>query len=294
MKSTINLNFCEAQPYIRYVQRLCVTNKDYPDFANYFTAYDCRLFLVSNGSGYFYTQDARFRLSRGDLVLWHAGNKYRMISDKDNLLIMYGCNFDFTQSNKSLVTPIPPEPSSIFDENKIWENVHFTDMPAMNQFIYLKNMQSLEATLQEMLTEYQSQKIFCDQRLSGMFLSILSQCYRTISLGQDSRSLSSQKIEEILNFIQEHYSEDISNDSIGYRFNYHPNYLNKQVMKYTGKSIHQYLLTYRVSRAYDMIISTDLSISEIAARTGFHDIHHFSRTFHKKMGMSPSELRSNK
>lgn len=291
MPVQLTMNFSEVQPFIRYVQRFRVTKEEYPDF---FRPYDCRFFLVSKGSGYLYTGESSYHLSRGDVVLWHSGMDYRMISNNGDILILLGVNFDFTQANKNLTIPIPPESIKTFDETKTLENVYFTDMPMMNQFIYLQNMQFLESTLQDMLKEFQSQKIFCAQRLSGLFLSILSQCYRTLSLGQGRRSISAKKIEEVLNYIQEHYSENISNDEIGQQFNYHENYLNKQVMKYTGKSIHQYLLSFRISKAVDMLSSTDMTISEIADATGFNDIHHFSKTFRQKTGFSPSELRSSK
>ncbi|MBU9728645.1 AraC family transcriptional regulator [Diplocloster modestus] len=291
MPLNFSLDFADIQPNIRYVQRFRVTKEEYPDF---FRPYDCRFFLVSKGSGCLYTIDASYRLSRGDVFMYHSGTEYRMVSDDGNLLILLGVNFDYTQSNKNLVVPIPPEPIRIFDENRILERVFLTDMPAMNQFIYLQNMQSLESTLQDMLIEFDSKKIFYSQRLSGLFLSILSQCYRTLSLGQNQRSFSAKKAEQILSYIQQHYTENITNVTIGQHFNYHPNYLNKQFIKYTGKSLHQYLMAYRISKAIEMITSTDMTISEIADTTGFSDIHHFSKTFRQKTGMSPRGLRSSK
>lgn len=286
-----SLSFSEVQPFIRYVQRFRVTKEEYSDF---FRPYDCRFFLVSKGSGYLYTSETSYRLSRGDVILWQSGVEYRMVSDDGNILILLGVNFDFTQANKHLIIPIPPESVKTFHESKILESVSFNDMPMMNHLIYLRNMQTLESTLQDMLKEYQSQKIFCAQRLSGLFLSVLSQCYRTLSLGQGHRSFSAAKIDEILNYVQEHYAEDITNEKIGQQFNYHANYLNKQVMKYTGKSLHQYLLSYRISKAVDMLTSTDMTISEIAAAAGFSDIYHFSKTFRQRTGISPTELRSSK
>lgn len=291
MTRKISLSFSEVQPFIRYVQRFRVTKEEYPDF---FRPYDCRFFLVSKGSGYLHTSETSYRLSRGDVIIWQSGVEYRMVSDDGNILILLGVNFDFTQANRHLVIPIPPESVKAFHEYKILESVSFHDMPMMNHLVYLRNMQTLESTLQDMLKEYQSQKIFCAQRLSGLFLSVLSQCYRTLSLGQGRRSFSAARIDEILNYVQEHYAEDITNEKIGQQFNYHANYLNKQVMKYTGKSLHQYLLSYRISKAVDMLTSTDMTISEIAAATGFSDIYHFSKTFRQRTGISPTELRSSK
>ena len=54
---------------------------------------------------------------------------------------------------------------------------------------------------------------------------------------------------------------------------------------------HEYLIEYRLSLAKDMLSNTSLSMTDIAAQTGFRDIFAFSRRFMDKTGMSPSEYR---
>lgn len=55
----------------------------------------------------------------------------------------------------------------------------------------------------------------------------------------------------------------------------------------------KYLLNYRLSKASEMLISTDTPIIEIAAKNGFNDTSYFTKQFHRFIGVSPREYRKN-
>lgn len=59
----------------------------------------------------------------------------------------------------------------------------------------------------------------------------------------------------------------------------------------TGVTPHGYLLQRRVERAQELLVRTDLPLSEIALQTGFADHSHFARQLRRLTGMSPSEVR---
>jgi AraC-like DNA-binding protein len=58
-----------------------------------------------------------------------------------------------------------------------------------------------------------------------------------------------------------------------------------------GVTPHGYLTQIRVQRAQELLVRTDLPLSEIALETGFADHSHFARQFRRLTGMSPSEVR---
>jgi AraC-like DNA-binding protein len=74
-------------------------------------------------------------------------------------------------------------------------------------------------------------------------------------------------------------------NNIGY------SYFRKMFKQYTGTAPGQYHLDLKIRRAREMLVSTDMSIKEIAYELGFNSIHYFSRTFRKKTGSSPTEIR---
>jgi len=58
-----------------------------------------------------------------------------------------------------------------------------------------------------------------------------------------------------------------------------------------GLTPYEYLLTRRFSAAKAMLKSTAMSISEIAERLSFYDVHYFSDCFKKRFGLTPTEYR---
>jgi transcriptional regulator GlxA family with amidase domain len=59
-----------------------------------------------------------------------------------------------------------------------------------------------------------------------------------------------------------------------------------------GVPPHRYLLTRRIERATALLRDTDLSITEVAFRTGWKSLGTFGRTFRDVTGETPGELRA--
>jgi len=53
---------------------------------------------------------------------------------------------------------------------------------------------------------------------------------------------------------------------------------------------HNYLKTYRLQKAKQLLLTTDLNVSETAYRTGFKNVSHFSKIFSEEFGKNPSEF----
>ena len=124
-----------------------------------------------------------------------------------------------------------------------------------------------------------------------MMTTLLVKIYR--KLVQERSSIStSMLINGVIEYIQKNYSKDISNTSIGAEFNYHPNYINRSMLNSTGQSLHQYVISVRVLHAFELIQTTDMSITEIAKAVGFKSIKHFSQSFKKIYGFSPTHFKS--
>lgn len=70
-----------------------------------------------------------------------------------------------------------------------------------------------------------------------------------------------------------------------------PNYFGDLVKKETGKSAQEYIQYKMIERAKDLIVGTELTMSEIAYELGFHYPQHFGRLFKKQVGVTPNEYR---
>lgn len=101
----------------------------------------------------------------------------------------------------------------------------------------------------------------------------------------------SDYVEEALQYIEEHYCDPITVQDVADHININRSYLHRIFKSFTNVSIQSYLLDYRIRQACILLKSTSMSIRVIARSVSYIDPLYFSRIFHQKMGMSPSEYR---
>ena len=77
------------------------------------------------------------------------------------------------------------------------------------------------------------------------------------------------------------------NELIAITFNYNPGSLSQMMKDYTGKSLHQYLISYRLKIAKKNLTTTDDSINIIAWKSGFQSTAYFIKAFKEQTGMTP-------
>lgn len=98
------------------------------------------------------------------------------------------------------------------------------------------------------------------------------------------------KMVKICNYIKENYSTTIRLDTLSEMTGLSRNYIIRQFRKCYGMTPSDYLATIRIEKAKQLALETDLSISEIANRVGYTELHSFSRMFKKRMGISLSQF----
>ena len=71
-------------------------------------------------------------------------------------------------------------------------------------------------------------------------------------------------------------------------------YLNSSFQKELGMSAQTFLIDYKMHKAASLLVSTSLSVKEIANNVGYEDQLVFSKAFKKKFGMSPKNYKTHK
>lgn len=92
-------------------------------------------------------------------------------------------------------------------------------------------------------------------------------------------------------YIEKHYSEDISVPEIAAALYVSHMYLSQLFRAATGTSVINYLVHYRIQQAQELLEKTDCAVYHVAEAVGFHDIKHFSKTFKNIVGISPTVYR---
>lgn len=103
--------------------------------------------------------------------------------------------------------------------------------------------------------------------------------------------ISNSIINEVITYINRHYSENITIEHICKNFSCSRSYICHAFKKETGRTPHEHLTAVRIRSAKSLLLYSNLSISEIAFSVGFNDSNYFSNTFKKCVGVSPRDYR---
>ena len=101
----------------------------------------------------------------------------------------------------------------------------------------------------------------------------------------------SPSINRMIQYMEEHYSEDISLEDISQLVHMNYAYASRYFKKLTGRNFKQYLDYIRVSEATLLLLHSPDSITQIAAKCGFSCSQAMARTFSRMTGHPPSALR---
>ena len=99
-------------------------------------------------------------------------------------------------------------------------------------------------------------------------------------------------IKEALNYIEQNFQNDISVENIASFCGLNRTYFGRIFKETVGKSPQQFLLSYRMAKAAELLKLTKLSISDIGNAVGYPNQLHFSRAFKNVYGVSPREWRN--
>lgn len=95
----------------------------------------------------------------------------------------------------------------------------------------------------------------------------------------------------VKNYICDHYQENLSSSKIAKLFFISPSYLSAKFKAETGKTVSQYIMTVKIERACQLLVESQLSVTQIAQTVGYEDVQYFYRIFRKHTQTTPMEYR---
>ena len=110
---------------------------------------------------------------------------------------------------------------------------------------------------------------------------------------ESSETVTDHDIYRVLEFIGEHYAEDIRLDDMVRYSHMSKSSFYRAFRRVTGDTFGNYLMLYRLAKAHKLIMETDLKLGSVALKTGFASTAQMSRAFRIEYGVSPSCFRKN-
>lgn len=105
---------------------------------------------------------------------------------------------------------------------------------------------------------------------------------------------SRNKILLAMQFIESHYNEDITINSLAYQYAMSPNYFSATFKRETGSNVINYITKKRMDTACNLLSKTDNNVVQIAQKVGYSDTQYFFRIFKKATGLTPLQYRKEK
>ena len=154
-----------------------------------------------------------------------------------------------------------------------------------------RNIYPISHNMDKMLTLFRSSSPIKEASVSSYITQMLTELLsiRSDSIKDTSRA---RMVENVLSYINEHFSEPLSLEAIAQNANLSPYHFTRVFTAETGFTPHQYLLATRINSAKFLLQAPGMSIKEIAFSCGFNSESSFCSTFRKWEHMTPSEYRA--
>ena len=128
-------------------------------------------------------------------------------------------------------------------------------------------------------------------QLIGLVWRAYESPLRELSTDAAQTSIRRRPLVLLSRFLREHLHQAVGLQEAAQAVHLSPGYLSQLIKKETGQTFVQFLTARRIAQARSLLLHSDLSIKEVAARCGFDDIGYFGRRFRKIEGCSPSDFR---
>ena len=145
----------------------------------------------------------------------------------------------------------------------------------------------------QMAEEYAAQEAFYSAKSAALFLSVLIELYRTNPEYFPMRA-HTELSDAVLNAqrrINDHFMEKLTLQEIA-----NANFVTRHSLTLAFKDIvginfKEYLILFRITEAKKLLITTDLSVSQIAEAVGYGNVNNFLRIFKKREQTTPLQYR---
>lgn len=104
--------------------------------------------------------------------------------------------------------------------------------------------------------------------------------------GEVSRNIT----ERIIEYLKEHYQEDISLDMLAEKYFLNPSYLSRMFKQCVGTGVNDYLIELRMENAKKLLLTGKYKVYEISQKVGYKSDKYFFRVFKSYTGLSPLEF----
>lgn len=175
--------------------------------------------------------------------------------------------------------------TDVFEFKSFFENIIFTITVILNNLEYdVAEIVSSKYEYFRSINEAHSSDETVEQL--NKFIEQVNKC-----LLSEKNQPSNINMKKILQYIEDHYADQLSLADVAEHFHFNPSYLSNYFSTHNKQGFIEYLNKVRIEKASQLLLKESASISEISGMVGYSDHSYFCKVFKKINGMSPSKFR---
>jgi AraC-like DNA-binding protein/mannose-6-phosphate isomerase-like protein (cupin superfamily) len=244
---------------------------------------------IFKGEGTFHIENKRYEANEGDIFIIGNTEFHRLeahhVRELKTIALYFLPEFVYSVGQNSFdFEYLRP----FFDHS-----FEFTNKISKSEFNSYGVLDLMKKIYEEKLEKRDFFQLAVKNYLTEILLLIIRH-YRKFSsdlIEYNKRSRNLERLKKVFSFLQNHYQESISLESVAQIACMSPSYFCKFFKKVTGSTLTDYIFRLRIDRAKELLLSGDLNITKIAYETGFESHSYFDRIFRRFTRLSPHEYR---
>jgi AraC-type DNA-binding domain-containing proteins len=259
-------------------------NGDYPDHIHDFN----ELVFILSGSGIQTVNGREYVITAGDVFLLKGSDIHGFRSLNNMSLFNIGFKNELLASFNEQLTLLPGY-CSLFYIGPVTR-----DFGRFDSMLHLSPMDIIEivSILNKIEEEFKSSKPGCEIMLLSYFLNIttfISRKYKPF--GGEYSTLNMVSVIKVLDYMENNYSETIMLQELSVIGNTPVSTLLYRFKRFLNTTPINYLNILRIKKAGELLINSDISVTDAAFACGFTDSNYFCRLFKKHMKVTPGNFR---
>ena len=273
------MELSKLNPFVRYARnQINLPEREYKSLC-----YDCRLFFIRQGSGSIEINQQTHSFFENAIIYLPPRTTYRIVPNAESRSSILVFNFDLVSDYSHIKSSLGTAREGSADLSLS------PSYPVPEDFscAITTCLPHLFEPLERCTKDYLTRPPYYQESTSVVVKAALLELLKNRGIDHNSR-ISGQVTDYIHNHFQ---NPELTNQQIAEYFGYHPYYLSQLLKKTTGKTLHNYLLSYRIRVAKNYLITTDWNIETVAWKSGFNSVAYFIKMFRLSTGVTPRHYR---
>lgn len=234
------------------------------------------LLIGVEGEVHMQEDDRRFTLKPGDALILRAGHPHVGWAQSEQRISYYWTHFRCEIDSATDSNERPYEEEA---ERCVFIPQHITGIPSEKWTIHFHELMDMSES------SFTHPKA-CDYQLSVLLMSLQGAYWDARSSRYDSL------IYRLMEYLRINSRRALSLQELSEEFGYNPDYLSVYFRRHVGISFKEHIHRLRIQKVKKLLLTTSMSVKEIAALEGYNDIKYFSKVFKNYEHMTPSAYRN--